>query len=614
MIDTPGTTRHLREQAARMVAIVIILLGIIDPVFTITRSVPPVVAVWSADSSRYAPELSRVHAALAPHAAVIFGPAPEADAQVTVGAALPTNVTAMTADTSVAFVVNVGTTRGVHVERWRAPNVATLDGRIVLETGLARDAATIAPANAADSVRVRVEVRDDSVLVVERSVSLTAGARASVSLPYVPIREGTQVLDMRLVEGADTVHWQHALHIQSKPWHVLVYDPRPSWLSTFVRRTVERDARFRVSSRVVTSRQVSRATTLAPGSLAAVERQTPLPDVLVVGAPDALNAADVNALDRLLTVHGVAVVLLPDHLAPGGSLAAARTGLDALVQAREWRLLPPLPSNAPRVVRQAGAPGTAMDSVHLLATSVATPLVMPHDAEAVATTSAGASVGTQSTVAWRVPHGRGTLLVHGAFDAWRFRDAARSTFDATWRDLIADMAARRTPLLAISAAPADEAWPRSVLLRTNASGASGNERPLVRLTHAGDTVSVRLLPTNVAGTWRVTWPAFTRANPPVALLRATWQGDTVFSPVLVDNGQQLPDSRTTEQLAAWAKSRGGRMLSGQGIDSLPALITQAIGDRRRPSPWHPMRIGWWIVPLALAFGTEWWLRRRRGSP
>ena len=49
----------LKEQIARTIAILIILTGIIDPVFSVTRSVPPVVALLSADSSRHAPLLQR---------------------------------------------------------------------------------------------------------------------------------------------------------------------------------------------------------------------------------------------------------------------------------------------------------------------------------------------------------------------------------------------------------------------------------------------------------------------------------------------------------------------------------------------------------------------------
>jgi hypothetical protein len=613
--------RPLKEQIARMLAIVIILAGLWDPAFTITRSVPPVVAVLTTDSVRHAGHLRQLRQQLAARATVVAGPAPGADVQVIVGSNLPT---IMATDAIASFVVTTPTSQGFHVERWTAPATAPLDGRIALQGQVAREPRL----GATDSTRATLEVREDGALVAESAVTLATGQRTTTTLPYVPTRAGAHVLDLRLLDGRDTLYWRHPLYVRSTQWRVLVYDTRPSWLSTFVRRALERDNRFRVSSRVVTSRQVSRATPSTAGSLAAVERTSSLPDVVIIGAPDALSASDVVALDRLMVVHGVSVVLLPDHLTAGGTLAAPRTGLDALTGVSAWRLLPSLAADAPRIVQRASAPGAyaGMDSMHLLATAMAVPQQLPPEAELLGTVRSPTPTMPMPVV-WRRSHGRGALLVSSVFDAWRFREESRSTFDGTWRDLVADAAEQRAPRLEFIPPAANDESPRSALLRvtpsTSASIASADTRPVVHLI-GPDTMPVRLLPTNVANTWRAVWtpmarPSYANADQPsidqAIVLRATFEGDTAFMPLLANDVRtSKAEDRPVEQLAAWAQSRGGRVLPVSALDSLPVYIATAVGDRRRTSPWHPMRSGWWIVPLALTFGTEWWLRRRRGSP
>jgi len=56
---------------------------------------------------------------------------------------------------------------------------------------------------------------------------------------------------------ADSAAADMVVDVRDARWSVLFFDPRPSWQSTFVRRAIERDPRFVVTSRVVTSRNVS---------------------------------------------------------------------------------------------------------------------------------------------------------------------------------------------------------------------------------------------------------------------------------------------------------------------------------------------------------------------
>src|SRR6185503_977143 len=52
-------------------------------------------------------------------------------------------------------------------------------------------------------------------------------------------------------------------------------------------------------------------------------------------------------------------------------------------------------------------------------------------------------------IVWSTPVGAGRLVVSGALDAWRYRDAAASQFDLFWRELIANEADRVAPPIVI---------------------------------------------------------------------------------------------------------------------------------------------------------------------
>jgi hypothetical protein len=78
---------------------------------------------------------------------------------------------------------------------------------------------------------------------------------------------------------------------------------------------------------------------------------------------------------------------------------------------------------------------------------------------------------------------------------------------------------------------------------------------------------------------------------------------------IVDPAATVPSGGETDALAAWATSRGGRVSSAADVAT---LIPPADASTAQPQPWHPMRSGWWIAPMTLLVGIEWWTRRRRG--
>src|SRR5690606_8071210 len=85
-------------------------------------------------------------------------------------------------------------------------------------------------------------------------------------------------------------------------------------------RALERDPRFDVAFRAITSRAASVAAGEAPASLtdaAALARF----DAIVVGAPEGLSDAEVSALERYARRRGGSVLLLLDGAAAGGAYA-----------------------------------------------------------------------------------------------------------------------------------------------------------------------------------------------------------------------------------------------------------------------------------------------------
>ena len=66
--------------------------------------------------------------------------------------------------------------------------------------------------------------------------------------------------------GKDSATTDIVVDVRQTRIPILFFDPRPSWMSTFVRRAIERDPRFVLTSRVVTSRNLQHRRRSAAGS------------------------------------------------------------------------------------------------------------------------------------------------------------------------------------------------------------------------------------------------------------------------------------------------------------------------------------------------------------
>lgn len=604
----------------RSIAVVIAVLGVLDPAMMRARVQRPLVALVTADSVRHHALLARATDALARDARMTRGVVDSADVMVVVGDALPAAARALGAARG-GVLLSARPAGAPRVVQVTLPSLLTPQATAHIVADIARDAS---------ASRATVQLLHDGLVVASDSLSASPAASgtstARVALLWTPPTLGVQQVTLRVFTAssartpAETLLVDLATRVDTTRVEVLAWDARPSWLATFVRRAVARDARFLVRSRVVTSRDVARATRGAPSALSTV---TPRVDVVLVGAPDALSARDAAELRRLVSTEGVALVVLPD--------APTVTPLDGTLGFGGWQVAPrrvaavvrgtealgALIGAAPATSRPASAP---VPATMWRGVSIGTPRRLP----AEATVLARLDDASAAPVLWRAPIGRGEVLVSSVFDAWRTRDDAQSTFTADWPALVASLAARR--LRPLSAQPSavlgrpGEALSIDVSSTDNASkGTTDAATDAVRahlVAPAGDSATpqereVAVTPMAEPGRYRLHLRAPTDTG--AWLLRVTHHQDTLHVPMVVGNVRRDRDDDPA-LLAAWVSAHHGAVVPPDDMRALTQVVREAHRASPRTRPWHPMRSPWWIVPFALALAGEWWLRRRRGWP
>jgi hypothetical protein len=529
------------------------------------------------------PSLARPRAALR-EVAVVAPQVSDSSLRARVVAALPAPIT-------VTASAGTGTDATVLIGAQRLGE-ATVAGRLLLLTPPARapsvafeqvTAPPLLSAQTALAVRVRVHARQvtDQRLTLRlhagpltlQSLDLVLPAASAVIdtvLTALPDTAGPWALRVSasVADGAAVAHWDLLTQVRDAPWRVLVYDARASWSSTFVRRALEADPRFVVTHRVLTAPGVSRAAGAAPTVLSAASALAQT-DVLIVGAPDALDAAATRSVERHAS-RGGAVVLLVDSL--GGTALRTLSGVGT------WR--------ESRGVRSA----TDQRGLRLTAGrwfTPSTPLAL------LVQDSVGGGV-------YRADVGRGSVWISGAADAWQFRDAARSDFALLWPQLIEDAALGTVPALVAEldqgvVAPGDSLW-------------------LSLLTDEGDAITLTLGDaTRALGTGpayrRVGWTAPNAVGDYTLTVRRGQ--DTVTLPLLVRTDARQDALPATALLAAWAAATGGGTLPSDSLTVIGARL-DALAPAATAARWHPMREPWWLLIFAAALSAEWYLRRRRG--
>jgi hypothetical protein len=535
---------------ARWLAILIALLGVLDPIVVSPRATRAEIAVLaSADSAL----TRRVIDRLDDHFTVVRGQWPRAAATVVVGAVLPDRIP----PGPVYVVADEGEPR---MASFVVPKSVPLDARF--STSIAWNGSASA-----------AELRAGGVVVdtaVVQNGTNDARLLATATTPG-PLLLRARVGDLTADALTNVVDHPHA---------VLFFDRRPSWMSTFVRRSLEQDRRFAVASRVITSRGVSTDAGQPPSTLSDPSLLE-LYDVIVVGAPSSLTSADVAGLEAFLRRRGGSVVMLYDE-------KPVASPVDRLTGASRW---------TPTVLRNPVTATATDDSSALRISELAWPTTLPTTATERATASVN---GASHAVVWTNGLGAGQVIVSGALDSWKFRDEKTSGFDEFWRATISRAAREAEDAVAVDVEP-NVAMPGE-RLTVRITVRDTTARPVVTL----DSSSVGVWPSDHAGEFIARLKAPTDGD---HWLRATASGARAEAPVAIRDRVRRAESGDLTTARMLARATGG--MAGS-LDQVDAALRRNVTTERRMERWWPMRAGWWIVPFAGLLGFEWFVRRRRG--
>jgi hypothetical protein len=374
-----------------------------------------------------------------------------------------------------------------------------------------------------------------------------------------------------------------SVDVRRSAFRIQVYEPRPSWAATFVRRALEADPRFQVASLGFTSRGVSATTR---DGVRPDDPRLDSFDVVVAGGVDRLSARDVRSLDRFMRERGGAVVLVPD------------------MKIGSWPVRDLLPFEMTE--RLLERPATLNASPPLAALEASELLVASNPAPGSQVVAATGGADTAAIVV-SMPHGDGRLLVSGAMDAWRFRAAGASAFDRFWQATIAGLAVAAPPPIEVSVEPP--------LLRPGEQG-----EVIVRMRSSGheavrasiDGQPIRLRPQPEAGAFRGTFTANAAPGRSTIEVHAAGAQALSASRTLLVMSDARRAMSAAPSLAMLASSHGGIDVGPERIADVERFVRSAAASPRTTVVRHPMRSMWWIVPFAACLCAEWWLRRRRG--
>lgn len=434
--------------------------------------------------------------------------------------------------------------------------------------------------------RSRIGLYDGPALVGEGIWAWEEDGVAAAGVAWWPVAAGPRRIEARVVTEAVTERTDVdnvasvAVQVGSGAWPVVVHERRPSWATTFARRAIEGDPRFEVTARtdvapriVATPRGGPALTTSAIGEAR----------VLIVGAPEALSAADVTLLEQFVRVRGGSAILVPDR---------AFAGPVTRLLDHRWR---------ERLTDTATSAGMLRASEWLVADGRSAMDEVLVDLEG------GPTVVSR-------PTGAGRLVVVGALDAWRHReDEAYRRF---WRSTVAAAAAAAGPALEIEARPSWVAPGGEIDVRLQARGGLDRQRldATVELRCPGGAGGpVRLWPGAGSGRlWgRVRAPIVEAGTAcrVVATVEEMGSAETavVVSPVPLRAGTDVGTA-----IESRARESGGVVTTAAALDPVIEALRGARSIDRVPEARHPMRSWWWLLPLVACLAAEWWLRRRAG--
>lgn len=584
--------------ALRLVAIGIAVVGVIDPRWTTTERPPVPVVIESDDSSKASEIRHELEKRLA--GAVTFESSNEPAAVVLVGerriaaALLRDGVPVSAVAGTDARSPNVRIVEAEDPPPVRMGWAATVEADIEASGLAGKTSVIVLEARGAELARISHDWTSDR-------------EHFKASLGSTPPEEGVSIVTVRAVpiegEATDADNAVDLrLAVTGRRLKILVHEPRPSWNATFVRRALEEDPTFDVSTFVRASKGM------------AVRAGTPPPiltadalsgfDTVIIGAPEELRVSEVDALRYFARRRGGAVVFVPDRRPAG----------------RYLELMPS--SRFDEVLVNEAVALDAVTGVRLRASEMAVSRadMAGRASEIVLASVEQKGVARPVVVEWLT--GEGRVLFSGALDAWRYRGETDDGFSRFWRARIAEAAQAAPARLSVSFAPGapavgDEVFIRARLRQTEFDLSAASTRlPAVHarlIDAAGHVNIVRLWPTPEAGTFagRVRFGDKGKFDLQVGTDSGVVVDDTLDVTVVARHPAASGES-TADVLRLVADATGG-VVVGSDLDPLERhLRGLSTGEVERVL--HPWRSPWIVIAFVALLSTEWAMRRRRGYP
>jgi hypothetical protein len=589
----------IATRALRLSAVAVAIAGAVDPVWSRSLAVPRPLQISIIDRPTLAlPDGAAIRRDRAFTSAARLRELLAGDYDVTVTTVAGMRRSACPADggcvviADAAFENRIPDTAvvvgGVALESIVKPNVAITRIELPLTAGL----------HAAAMLRVhlrgsgvegesRIDVSDGGVHVGSAKQVWTKDLLERdivVPVTWLPLAEGIRHLRVSVSEmtGEQTLADNTAdvaAQVTADRTAVLLYEPEPSWMGTFIRRTIEDDSRFdlRGGTRVTPSIAVTRrgAPALTETTLATVR-------VAVITAASRLTERDTSLLDHFIRVGGGTVLFLFDER-PTGAVA---------------RLLPPTAGE-----RQLNAPQSIgpLRGTEAIIFDARVPGV-----STIATLEGQAVIVSRSL-------GRGQAVASGALDAWRFREDDR--FARFWTSLVSDAALAAGPAVEVRVAP--EVIVPGTSARVTARWRTIDPRitevsARARLLCGSDSDSFRLWP---AGTPGVLTGTIETESEGQCQVEVEFEGDDTVrasTPILVTSAvrpivEEQPGVDRTLALYSATVVRPGDEVT------LADAVRARLSRERRLQETRPLRSIWWLVPFCGCLAGEWWLRRRAGQ-
>ena len=568
----------MMDRLLRTVAFAIAIAALIDPPLTLSGRGRSRLAIVTEDPAVDASRSVRQTLAdtLRAEFDVVPGADASADAAVVIGSDYPD---APPSERQRVFTVTMPPADGeanVRIAAVRTPRDVAQGTLIHLEVDV--EASNVSGQTTALTVRVGA-ARVDVAHATRTWTAARERWRAALDVTPLDVPPWRLRVDLTTASGERVLsdNAADALVNAAEPFQVVIYEPRLSWAGTFVRRTVERDPRFGVTTVAYPSRG-SRAPSL-----------TDRTRVVVVGGLDRLTAEDAGMLSRFMHDRGGAVVLLPD----------SRVDLQAVSR---W-----LPAPAVSEVLLEQPARLTVDPP--LASIQATELLTFERGPAMRVL---ASTGSDVPVIAVAPSGAGQLVLSGALDAWRFRANDHDAFDRFWQTTIASVASSVRPAIDVDVtppivAPAEMA---TILVRVRRSALNvvpGVDLPISAVL-AG--APVRLWPDDEPDTFRGSFRAPSTAGAHRVTVTTVNSSEGAGSFVVASDARVARP--TGPPLALLAESHGGRNFTADDIQGLTRALREQIAAPMVRVERRPMRSPWWLVPFVACLGGEWWLRRRGG--